>query len=85
MAGHENARVALGLMEAQSGNRERAVKHWVIAASAGDYCAINSLQIEFEKGRVSRELINSTLIAYNTSCAEMRSEARDAYICTITK
>ena len=61
------------------------MKHWIIAASAGDYCAINSLQIEFEKGRVSRELINSTLTAYNTSCAEMRSNARDAYIRTITK
>ena len=29
---------------------------------------------------VSRESINSTLAAYNNSCVEMRSEARDAYI-----
>ena len=28
-----------------------------------------------------RESIDSTLTAYNNSCAEMRSEARDAYIC----
>ena len=86
MAGHEGARYNLGCMEYHSGgNVERAVKHWMIAASGGHYCAINSLQIEFEKGRVSRELINSTLAAYNTSCAEMRSNARDAYIRTITK
>jgi hypothetical protein len=29
---------------------------------------------------VSRESIDSTLAAYNNSCAEMRSEARDSYI-----
>jgi hypothetical protein len=34
----------------------------------------------YKKGYVSRESIDSTLIAYNNSCAEMRSEARDAYI-----
>jgi len=85
MAGHEVARHNLGYMEYKSGNMERAVKHWMISASAGHCSAINSLQIEFEKGCVSRELINSTLTAYNDSCVEMRSNARDAYIRTITK
>ena len=74
MAGHEDARHILGMMELQSGNVERAVKHWKIAASAGDYDAMHSL-LWF-----SRYAINSTLTAYNNSCAEMRSEARDAYI-----
>jgi hypothetical protein len=59
---------------------EQAVKHWTIAASAGDYTAMQTLRTSFEKGHVSRELIDSTLAAYNNSCAEMRSEARDAYI-----
>jgi TPR repeat protein len=40
MAGHEAARCNLGTMEAQSGNMERAVKHFKIAASAGDYNAM---------------------------------------------
>jgi hypothetical protein len=34
----------------------------------------------FEKGLVSRDAIDSTLIAYNNSCAEMRSDGRDAAI-----
>jgi hypothetical protein len=34
----------------------------------------------FEKGAVSRESIDSTLAAYNNSCLEFRSEARDACI-----
>ena len=80
MAGHELARNNLGLLEAQSGNMEQAVKHWTIGASAGDYIAMHLLRIWFEQGAVSRESIDSTLAAYNTSCAQFRSEARDACI-----
>jgi hypothetical protein len=39
-----------------------------------------NLKNAFEKGYISRESIDSTLVAYNKSCAEMRSEARDAVI-----
>ena len=80
MAGHEGARCNLGNMESNSGNMEQAVKHWTIAASAGDYDAMNNLLTVLKKGYVSRESINSTLTAYNSSCAEMRSEARDVFI-----
>jgi TPR repeat protein len=83
MAGHEGARFNLGIMDLQSGNIEQAVKHWTIAASAGHYKAMFQLKICFEKGLVSRESIDSTLVAYNDSCAEMRSKNRDAYIRTI--
>ena len=80
MAGHEEARCIIGIFEYNSGNVERAVKHWTIAASSGDYVAMHELRVGFEKGYVSRESIDSTLIAYNASCAEMRSEARDVYM-----
>jgi tetratricopeptide (TPR) repeat protein len=80
MAGHEAARHNLGNLEAESGNMERAVKHWTIAASAGCFRAMQPLILCFEEGLVSRQSINLTLEAYNNSCAEMRSEARDACI-----
>ena len=80
MAGNEVARYNLGALEYDSGNKERGVKHWIIAASAGEFNAMNDLRIGFEKGYVSRESINSTLVAYNNSCAEMRNEARGAYM-----
>jgi TPR repeat protein len=80
MAGHEDARNNLGTMEAQSGNMERAVKHWMIAASGGHCKAMKNLLIAFNQGLVSRNAMDSTLTAYNNACAEMRSEARDAYI-----
>jgi TPR repeat protein len=80
MAGDEVARYNLGCMEAESRNMDRAVKHLKIAASAGHYNAMHELRLSFEGGVVSRESIESTLAAYNSSCAEMRSEARDAAI-----
>jgi TPR repeat protein len=83
IAGHEIARYNIGIMEFESGNMERAIKHWTIAASAGYHIAMHALRQLFEKGLVSRESIDSTLDAYNTSCAELRSEARDAYTRTI--
>ena len=67
-------------MEYDSGNKERGVKHWIIATSSGSFFAIDQLRILFEYGAVSRESIVSTLKAYNDSCAEVRSEARDAFI-----
>jgi TPR repeat protein len=79
MAGHEMARSNLGFVEA-SGNIERAIKHWTIGASAGSYIAMHHLRLCFELGRVTQESIDSTLAAYNSSCAEFRSKARDDYI-----
>jgi TPR repeat protein len=83
MAGDEFARLHLGGLEGEAGNWERAIKHWTIAASAGCYWSMQNLRELFEGGAVSRETINSALTAYNNSCKEMRSEARDAYICVI--
>jgi hypothetical protein len=59
---------------------ERAIKHWKISASAGHYYAMFAMITLVKKGRVSKESINSTLAAYNNSCVQMRSEARDAFI-----
>jgi hypothetical protein len=85
MAGNEVARSNLGGLEANSGNMKRAIKHWKIAASAGYYIAMHELRTLFDQGVVCRESIDSTLAAYNSSCAEMRSEARDSGIRAITK
>jgi len=54
--------------EFESGNMERAVKHWIIAASSGNHHAVvDALRSYFERGLVSRESIDSTLKAYNNS------------------
>jgi hypothetical protein len=80
MAGNEVARYNLGGNDNESGDMERAVKHWTIGASAGCYRSMYNMLVTFKGGLLSRDAIDSTLAAYNNSCAEMRSEARDAYI-----
>jgi tetratricopeptide (TPR) repeat protein len=80
MAGHDAARYNIGCMEYKLGNKERAVKHWTIAASAGNDQAINNLIFAFNQGLINRDTIDSTLTAYNKSCTEMRSDARDGAI-----
>ena len=55
-------------------------KHWTIAASGGEYRAMQLLITSAKRGHISRDAINLTLSAYNDSCAEMRSEARVACI-----
>ena len=80
MAGHEVARYILGCFGTKSGNREQALKHLRIAASAGEYQAMHTLQMIFEVGGLSRYEIDSILTAYNNSCAEMRSKKRDYFI-----
>ena len=76
MAGHDGARNNIGLIEDNSGNIERAVKHWIIAASAGNYTSMHNLLVSFNEGAASGESIDSTLAAYNNSCAEMRSKRK---------
>ena len=80
MAGNEAARFNIGTMEHNSGNLKRALKHWMIAASAGEYRSMHNLLVAFKQGMVGTDAIDATLTAYNNSCAEMRSEARDAAI-----
>jgi hypothetical protein len=43
---------------------------------------MHNLLVALKKGMVGTDAINATLTAYNTSCGEMRSEARDAFICS---
>jgi TPR repeat protein len=80
MAEHEEARCILGIMEGKSGNIERHVKHSMIAASAGCFHAMDTLLALFKQGLLPRDFIESALTSYNNSCAEMRSESRDAAI-----
>jgi TPR repeat protein len=85
MAGNEGARYNLAICEKELGNMDWAVKHLKIGASAGECLAMHRLRTFFEEGAISRESIDSTLIAYNNSCIEMRSEARDVYIRVATE
>jgi TPR repeat protein len=77
MAGHESARYYLGCMEYDSGNMERAIKHWIISASAGHSKSILAINKSFEGGHVQSDLYELTMKAHSDSYEEMRSKARE--------
>ena len=69
-AGHEGARNNIGHLRILTD-----------LLSIGSYLAMNAMRSCFQNGiDIDRESLNSTLTAYNTSCGEMRSEARDALL-----
>ena len=76
MAGNDQARYQCGYIESEFGNQARALKHWKIGASAGEYNSMHFMIMHHKIGMVSKDTIDSTLEAYNNSCAEMRSKAK---------
>lgn len=78
MVGQENARCNLGAVETKLGNLD--------CIALDNYCiswhclAMHELIRLLKTGVGSRNAINSTLTAYNNSCMDMRSKARDKYV-----
>ena len=77
MKGHITARHNLGMMEGQAGNNQRAYKHLVIAARAGNKLSLDRLKKGHMHGQVTKEEYANTLREYQKSQVEMTSKARD--------
>ena len=77
MNGHIKARHNLGCKELEAGNHERAMKHLVLAASAGYKKSLDMVKHGFMNGHVTKEEYANTLREYQKSQDEMKSEARD--------
>lgn len=63
IGGYFKARHSLGNEEFKDGRIERAVKHWIIAASSGDDYAIETISRGHAAGFVSREDCAAALLA----------------------
>ena len=57
---------------------ERAVKHWIIAATLGFDESIKSLMTEFRNGHVSKEVLAAALRAHHAAVDATKSEQREA-------
>ena len=77
MGGCVKARNSLGCMEFQEGNTERAKKHWIIAAKAGNKLSLNSVKEGYMSGDVTKDEYASTLRSYQKSQDEAKSDMRD--------
>ena len=73
--GHVSARHNLGVYEERI---DRAVKHFVIAASLGFDRSMQTLKEAYKAGDVSKEDYAATLRAHHAAVAETKSEQRDA-------
>ena len=77
MGGHVDARNNLGVFEARTGNWDRAIKHYMIAAGDGYNDSVKNIQVLYTKGHATKEDYAKALRAYQTYLDDIRSEQRD--------
>eukprot|EP00985_Skeletonema_marinoi_P006235 scaffold2699_cov140-Skeletonema_marinoi.AAC.9 len=78
IGGHPSARCYLGCVEWNNDNTERAVKHWIIAATQGHDDSIDLLMNAFKKGMVSKEDLAAALRAHQAAVDATKSPQREA-------
>eukprot|EP00985_Skeletonema_marinoi_P010711 scaffold5030_cov128-Skeletonema_marinoi.AAC.5 len=78
VGGHPNARYFLGCDEEESGNIERAVKHWIIAANQGNDDSIKALMDLFKEEYVSKDDLAAALRAHQAAVDATKSPQREA-------
>ena len=77
MNGHIMARHNLGCSDWNTGNYDRAFRHFILAARAGYEESLDVVKQGFTKGRISKDEYTNTLRAYGERHEEMKSEERD--------
>eukprot|EP00985_Skeletonema_marinoi_P012773 scaffold6259_cov75-Skeletonema_marinoi.AAC.1 len=78
IGGHPYARRNLAWHEWNNDNKERAVKHWIIAANQGDNDSIKALVEKFKEGFVSKDDLAAALRAHQAAIDATKSPQRDA-------
>jgi TPR repeat protein len=82
IGGHVQSRHNLGCYEERNGRMERAVKHWIIAASMGDKESMKVLWKCHAMGLVKKEVLTATLRAHQAAVdatKSQQSEEADQY------
>eukprot|EP00956_Cyclotella_meneghiniana_P038755 scaffold159631_cov20-Cyclotella_meneghiniana.AAC.1 len=77
MMGHVYARHNLACTEADNGNYQRGMKHFMISAKCGLKDSLNNVQEGFADGHVTKEEFEKTLRDYQAACDQTKSEQRD--------
>jgi len=77
MMGHVSSRHNLACFEGQAGNHQRALRHFILAARAGDKESLYNVKVGFTKEYVTKDEYANTLHAYQQRQDEMKSDERD--------
>ena len=75
--GHVKSRHNLGIVEANNGNHEVAIQHWIISAKMGDDDSLNNIKKMFKKGRATKAQYAEALLGYRDAVEEMKSPQRE--------
>ena len=78
MGGEPAARFNLGVFEERTGNMNRAVKHWMIAASAGLDESLKEIRQGYVNGHVTKDDLEKALRSHKEAKDEMKSDQREA-------
>ena len=77
MGGDINGRHNLGCAEANSGNYDRALKHFMIAVEGGDHESLKQIKQMYTNGDATRDEYAKALETYQAYLAEIKSDDRD--------
>ena len=77
MQGHVEGRYNLGCCEAEKGNYNRAVRHFLITAKMGHMNAVETIKRMFMFGIATKEQYTEALRGYQDAMEEMKSHDRD--------
>jgi TPR repeat protein len=76
--GDTNARHNFGCLEMDGGNMNRAVKHFMIAAGAGEDDSLKAIRDCFMHGHATKHDFERALRAHKEAKDDMKSDQRDA-------
>jgi len=77
MGGDTNARFIIGCKEADAGNMDRAMKHFMIALSNGNSDSLGTTRKMFTNGHATKDDYTKALRAYQSYLDEIKSDQRD--------
>jgi len=77
MGGNEIARCALGIKEANAGNYDRALKHFMIAVRSGQNNSLEEIQEMYTVGYATKDDYMEALRSYQEYLGEIKSDQRD--------
>ena len=77
MDGHAIARSNLGIMEEESGNVDKAIKHYLISVEGGNKQALEIIKDLYMIGRATKDEYAIALRMYQTYLDELKSGQRD--------
>ncbi|EJK57846.1 hypothetical protein THAOC_22072 [Thalassiosira oceanica] len=77
MQGHVQGRHNLGHIEAEKGNPDRAVRHWLISANMGEKASVENIKRAFTRGLATKAQYAEALKGYQDAVEEMKSHDRN--------